>query len=233
MDREKEKRSSFIFLGHVHLSSQDLRLTERQSFENEWLFVSETKQAKDLQVAEQRQPQQLSSFSRLSYGVGHVLNDLCASMWFSNLLIYFQKVVKFSSVQSGILLLIGQIADGLATPIVGVEMDKMRYFKFGKRKIWHLGGCIAVVLSFPFIFNLCIGCQDSSDWALFIYYVPFIVIFQIGWASTQISHLSLIPELASNTDEKVALNAIRFAIISTALFNCLGNSFALFLDNQR
>ena len=233
MDREKEKRSSFIFLGHVHLSSQDLRLTERQSFENEWLFVSETKQAKDLQVAEQRQPQQLSSFSRLSYGVGHVLNDLCASMWFSNLLIYFQKVVKFGSFQAGILLLIGQIADGLATPIVGMEMDKMRYFKFGKRKIWHLGGCIAVVLSFPFIFNLCIGCQDSSDWALFIYYVPFIVIFQIGWASTQISHLSLIPELASNTDEKVALNAIRFAIISIALLNCLGNSFALFLDNQR
>ena len=217
--------------GSYLLLSCDLKRTEQHQFENDWILVSETKQAKQFQVAERRQRRQLSSFSRLSYGVGHVLNDLCASMWYSNLLIYFQNIIKFSSVQAGVLLLIGQVADGVATPILGLEMDKMRYFKFGKRKIWHLGGCIAVVLSFPFIFNLCIGCQDSSDWALFIYYVPFILIFTVGWSSTQISHLSLIPDLASNTDEKVLLNAIRFAIISTAFLHCLVNNFALFLDN--
>lgn len=34
----------------------------------------------------------LSNCQRLSYGVGHVLNDLTASMWFSYLLLFFQKV---------------------------------------------------------------------------------------------------------------------------------------------
>ena len=34
----------------------------------------------------------LTNFQRFSYGVGHVLNDLTASMWFSYLLIYLQKV---------------------------------------------------------------------------------------------------------------------------------------------
>lgn len=29
---------------------------------------------------------------KLCYGVGHVFNDLCASMWFSYLLIFFEKV---------------------------------------------------------------------------------------------------------------------------------------------
>ncbi len=46
-------------------------------------------------------------------------------------------------------------------------------------------------------------------WAQFIYYSPFVVIFQIGWAATQISHLSLIPELTTNNGERVELNAIR------------------------
>ena len=30
--------------------------------------------------------------TKYSYGVGHVFNDLCASMWFSYLLVFFEKV---------------------------------------------------------------------------------------------------------------------------------------------
>lgn len=41
-------------------------------------------------------PKRLPFSQRLSYGVGHVLNDLCASMWFSYLLVYFHKVLGFS-----------------------------------------------------------------------------------------------------------------------------------------
>eukprot|EP00794_Sanderia_malayensis_P010002 gene10002-11026_t len=146
---------------------------------------------------------------RWYYGVGHVLNDLCASMWFSHLLIFLQKVVNFDAFTAGLLLLVGQIVDGLGTPLVGIEADGTRRMQYGKRKVWHLCGCIAVTLTFPFIFNLCITCEDSPQWYVFVYYVPFIVIFQIGWACTQISHLSLIPALATDTADKVALTAIR------------------------
>lgn len=34
----------------------------------------------------------LTRGEKLCYGVGHVFNDLCASMWFSYLLIFFEKV---------------------------------------------------------------------------------------------------------------------------------------------
>lgn len=147
--------------------------------------------------------------TRICYGVGHILNDLCASMWFTYLLVYLHKVVEFSNVTAGTLLLIGQVADALATPFVGVESDKTGDCKYGRRKVWHLVGVLCVASSFPFVFNLCINCEDASPWALFMYYVPFIVIFQFGWASTQISHLSLIPELTDNENEKITLNAIR------------------------
>ena len=147
--------------------------------------------------------------TRICYGVGHILNDLCASMWFTYLLVYLHKVVEFSNVAAGTLMLIGQVADALATPFVGVESDKTGDCKYGRRKVWHLVGVLCVAGSFPFVFNLCINCEGASAWALFVYYVPFIVIFQFGWASTQISHLSLIPELTDSENEKVTLNAIR------------------------
>ena len=161
-------------------------------------------------ASERTRTKHLPKLTRLCYGVGHVLNDLCASMWFSYLLVFFHKIVRFDNFRSGILLLIGQIADAVATPLVGIESDRTSNVKYGRRKIWHLGGCLAVACTFPFIFNLCpFNCSNSPLSSLFVYYVPFIIIFQFGWASTQISHLALIPDIAMDKKEKVELNAIR------------------------
>lgn len=72
-------------------------------------------------------------------------------------------------------------------------------------------GTICVLLSFPFIFSPCLGCRVTTpEWAALLYYAPFIVIFQFGWAATQIAHLSLIPELVTNDHEKVELTALRY-----------------------
>ena len=53
----------------------------------------------------------------------------------------------------------------------------------------------------------------TPDFALFIYYAAFVVIFQIGWASVQISHLSLIPQLASDESEVAGLNGWRSELL--------------------
>jgi Na+/melibiose symporter-like transporter len=50
---------------------------------------------------------QLSLAKKLSYGVGHVLNDLTASMWFSYLLIYLHRVIRFDDSLSGYMMLLG------------------------------------------------------------------------------------------------------------------------------
>ena len=55
--------------------------------------------------------------------------------------------------------------------------------------------------------------STTPDYALFIYYAAFVVIFQIGWASVQISHLSLIPELTSDESEVAGLNGWRSELI--------------------
>jgi Na+/melibiose symporter-like transporter len=44
---------------------------------------------------------QLSIARKFSFGVGHVLNDLTASMWFSYLLLYLHRIVLFDNAIAG------------------------------------------------------------------------------------------------------------------------------------
>ncbi|XP_075060840.1 major facilitator superfamily domain-containing protein 12 isoform X2 [Mixophyes fleayi] len=160
-------------------------------------------------------------WQKLSYATGHFLNDLCASMWFTYFLVYFHSVLGFNSFYAGVLLMVGQIADGICTPLVGYESDQhVVGLSYGRRKTWHLIGTLSVIISFPFIFNPCLGCTENTpQWVGLVYFIPFIIIFQFGWASTQISHLALIPDLAKSEHDKVELTAFRYA------FTVLANIF--------
>lgn len=162
---------------------------------------------------------QLPWRARIGFITGHVFNDLCASMWFSYLVLYFNYVLQFSHPMSGAIMLVGQVADAIATPFAGRESDKSGELcgRYGKRKGWHLAGTAFVALSFPFIFVECLPCGSpeqyvTSDLARFLYYAPLVVIFQFGWASVQISHLCFIPELTSCANERTWLNSGRVAM---------------------
>ncbi|XP_019730786.1 major facilitator superfamily domain-containing protein 12 [Hippocampus comes] len=177
----------------------------------------------------EREIRTLSLCRRLCYAAGHFLNDLCASMWFTYLLVYLHSVLGLRSTFAGVLLLIGQVADGVCTPIIGFESDRTPGLRHGKRKSWHLLGTICVILSFPFIFNPCLACSTSTpQWAEVIYFAPLIVIFQFGWAATQISHLALIPELVASESAKVELTAYRYAFSVMANIIVYTVAFLLF-----
>lgn len=170
---------------------------------------------------------------RLSYAVGHFFNDLCASMWFTYLLVFYHNVLGFHNTSAGVLLLVGQIADGICTPLIGYESDRTPGCgNYGKRKTWHLVGTVSVALSFAFIFNQCLGCSSlTPQWASVLFFVPFIVVFQFGWAAVQISHLSLIPELVRCEHAKVELTAYRYAFTVMANITVYALAYLLFLQS--
>ncbi|XP_026169432.1 major facilitator superfamily domain-containing protein 12-like isoform X2 [Mastacembelus armatus] len=172
----------------------------------------------------------LPLLKRLSYAVGHFQNDLCASMWFTYLLVFYHSVLGFQNTNAGVLLLVGQIADAICTPLIGYESDRMPGCgNYGKRKTWHLVGTLSVVLSFAFIFNQCLGCNSlTPQWVSLTYFIPFITIFQFGWAATQISHLSLIPELVTCEHAKVELTAYRYAFTVIANITVYAVAYLLF-----
>ncbi|CAD0194839.1 unnamed protein product [Chrysodeixis includens] len=144
------------------------------------------------------------------YGLGHVYNDLCAAMWFSYMMLFFQAVLNMRAAVAGAMLLLGQVIDALATPVVGVLADR-----YGSLKGWHLTGCALVTCTFPLLFVRCWGCwvTDNPDYLLWwmpVYYGVLIVVFQIGWAVVQISHLAMIPAISDNLHVRADLTSIRY-----------------------
>ncbi|PSN57470.1 hypothetical protein C0J52_08022 [Blattella germanica] len=146
---------------------------------------------------------------KAAYGLGHIFNDISAAMWFSYTLLFLQTVLGMEAALSGAMLLTGQLADGICTPIVGLMADR-----FGSRKAWHITGSLLVLFSFPMVFASCPGCSDtipkSTSWLLALYYASLIIIFQCGWAVVQISHLALIPDLTPTQQGRSELTAIRY-----------------------
>ena len=126
-------------------------------------------------------------------------------------------ILGFEHIMAGVLLTIGQVADGISTVFVGFFSDRGDNFwlcnRYGNRKSWHLIGTLCVLFSFLFIFLPCINChgppENPSTSAQMVYYSAFIIIFQFGWAAVQISHLAMIPDLTSCQNEYTSLTSIR------------------------
>ena len=67
-------------------------------------------------------------------------------------------------------------------------------------------------------------CHVPAD-AQLVYFIAFVIIFQFGWAATQISHLSMIPVLSSCELERTSLTSKRYAatvLSNTAVFSLTG-----------
>jgi len=167
---------------------------------------------------------QVGTKNKFGFALGHVLNDVCACMGITYWLVFFHKVLQFNHIYAGSLILFGQVADGLATVFVGIFSDKGDDFwlctRFGNRKAWHLIGVVCVMISFPFIFSVCVVCdQDTHQYAKLVYFSSFMLLFQFGWACSQISHLAAIPDLAQTPNERTSLTAIRYSvtILSTTM----------------
>ena len=195
-----------------HVSEGDDQIVDVTSVIGEYRPLMET--SGECFVAGRSSPQsssprtKLSLLQRCGYGVGHIFNDMCASMWFTYAILFFHTVLRLPNLYAGMLILIGQTADGLATPVVGFFCDKTENW-YGGRKTWHLIGTICVAGSFFFFWHTCIYCSDQPfEWQM-VYFSSFIILFQFGWAAVQISHLALLPELTPDKNERVLLNAIR------------------------
>ena len=153
--------------------------------------------------------ERLPRSQRAIHGVGHVLNDLVSGVWFSYIIIYLTKVVGLSNRLTGLIILLGQITDGVFTPFIGIICDRT-VCRYGRRKVWHLIGTVLVSATLPLLLIRLLE-ESTSDVLKMVYYVGIASVFQFGWGCVQISHLSLIPEISRREDERVELNAIRYA----------------------
>lgn len=153
--------------------------------------MDDDKCGEELAVAEP-----LGRWPVLSYGVGHMLNDITSACWFTYLLLFLQEI-GLTPRDAAIVMLSGQVADGLMTIVAGEMIDR-----FGRFKLWHVGGSVLVGVSFSSVFGGCLLCTIlGSDSYLLktIGYSFFAAVFNVGWAATQVSQantpIALLPEL--------------------------------------
>lgn len=151
---------------------------------------------------------------RITFSVGHVLNDLVLAAWVSYIIIIQTKVIGLSPKTSGYIWLAVCIADCFAGLAVGYVCDHVNipYLSncYGKRKAWHLMGTIVVAGTFPFLMMPCLYCADNTkELELAIYYTIVFIIFMTAWDMVQTTHMTLIPQIARRASEMVELNAAR------------------------
>ena len=81
----------------------------------------------------------LSKFNILAYGIGHFQNDITATTLLNYTPIFLKTIYPINDLNPGywlgFSLLVGQIVDGIATPLVGAFSDRI-HTKIGKRIPW-------------------------------------------------------------------------------------------------
>lgn len=98
---------------------------ETHGFSNQNQFTNENTQNQ----------RDLSIFSKICFGFGHIFNDLCIAIWGSYLLLFLEKVLLMPGGAAGGLILFGQIIDATTTPIAGYLCDR-----FGAKRKLHILG---------------------------------------------------------------------------------------------
>lgn len=155
----------------------------------------------------------LGRWSVFYYGVGHMLNDITASCWFTYLLIFLTDI-GLSPRDAATVMLSGQVADGFATIFTGELIDR-----FGHFKIWHGAGSVLVAISFSSVFGVCLPCKlfgTSSSTMETVSYSTFAAIFNVGWAAAQVSHMSMVSCITLNSTSRVVLASCRNAFTMVA-----------------
>ncbi|KAL5760592.1 hypothetical protein ACOSP7_019106 [Xanthoceras sorbifolium] len=151
--------------------------------------------------------------SVIYYGTGHMLNDITAACWFTYLLLFLTDI-GLSPRGAASVMLSGQIADAFATIFTGELIDR-----FGHFKIWHGAGSVLVAVSFSSVFGGCMPCSilaTSSVTVETISYCVFAAIFNVGWAATQVSHMSMVNCITLNSTSRVVLTSCRNAFTMVA-----------------
>jgi Na+/melibiose symporter-like transporter len=159
-----------------------------------------------------------------AYSIGHLSNDLCAAVWFTYALYYFQEVAKLGHTISGLAMLSGQLADGITTPICGLLSDKYET-RIGRRAPWYIVGTIIVLPSFLGIFLTPSFVSQSTS--QIVYYITLPAIFNVGWAFVQVSNMALVNSITYNTERRDTLISLRNGFTFVANLSVL--TIALFL----
>lgn len=124
------RRNSTVNFDTARPSTPVLNRIETAPFLSQSILSTSTVQSSSDQMVST-----ISLWTKIGFGLGHVYNDLCAGVWFSYLLLFMKGALRMPGTEAGAMMMIGQVGDAMATPVVGILVDK-----YGTKQQWHLLG---------------------------------------------------------------------------------------------
>jgi len=136
--------------------------------------------------------------TKLAFGVGAV--GEASTNWIFNALtfFYYNQILGLSGTLTGAAVFIGICFDAISDPVVGSLSDRTRA-KWGRRHPWMLAAPLPVVLSIYFIYH---PPTDMTQWALFAWFLAFLIMMRLSITLFAVPHLALGAELSDDYIER-------------------------------
>ncbi len=160
----------------------------------------------------------LSVASKVVYGLGdHTVNLVLSAAS----LLYLAFLTQYGGLRpalAGIVILIAHAVDAVTGPLMGRISDLTRS-RFGRRRGYFLLGALPFGVSFGLMWATP---AFASEAARFGYYLAIYVIVSLAMTSVSVPYLALIPEMATDYDERGSLNTYRTIAAVLGTFAAVG-----------
>ena len=160
----------------------------------------------------------LSVASKAVYGLGdHTVNLVLSAAS----LLYLAFLTEFGGLRpalAGIVILIAHSVDAVTGPLMGRLSDLTRS-RFGRRRGYFLLGALPFGVSFALMWATPVL---ASEAARFGYYLTVYVVVSLAMTCVSVPYLALIPEMATDYDERISLNTYRTIAAVLGTFAAVG-----------
>ena len=140
----------------------------------------------------------------------YALGDHSVNIAVSSLsLVFFTFLVTVAGLQpwlAGVIAWIARLVDAITDPLMGRLSDATQW-NAGRRRPYFLLGMVPLGLCFAAIWTT----PFSSQLGMFVWYLTLYVALALGMTVVSVPYMALIPEMATDYDERTSLNTWRSA----------------------
>ncbi len=142
-------------------------------------------------------------------GAGYVIN-----LYFS---LFLTSVVHLSMEQAGFIMMIAMVWDAIVDPFIGIMNDRTRS-KHGKHRRYIILATPLFCLSFALMWNGFGLDGEAEPVKTMIYYIVVYILYKTAYSLVDVSHVSMLPELAPEYDLRTQYNSVGYIFNSFGMF---------------
>lgn len=161
----------------------------------------------------------LGSGSRAIYALGDMsTNTALTTLTMIYATFFLTQVAGLRPLLAGAVPLVGRFVDAISDPLIGRLSDRTNLGGARRRPYFLIGA-----IPFGFTFAMLWVVPDvESQWASFAYYSIMYSLVSVGSTFCSVPYLALIPEMATDYDDRTSLNTYRSVGATMGIFCAIG-----------